>query len=64
VLADKIKNEGQPAIEKYLNFLKAGSSKYPIDVLKEAGVDMISEEPIKAVVNKMNLLLDEMENNL
>jgi oligoendopeptidase F len=33
-------------------------------VLKEAGVDMISEEPIKAVVNKMNLLLDEMENNL
>jgi len=63
-LADKIKSEGQPAIEKYLNFLKAGSSKYPIDVLKEAGVDMTSEEPIKAVVNKMNLLLDEMEKNL
>lgn len=63
-LADKIKKEGQPAIEKYLNFLKAGSSKYPIDVLKEAGVDMTSEEPIKAVVNKMNLLLDEMEKSL
>lgn len=63
-LADKIKNEGQPAIEKYLNFLKAGSSKYPIDVLKDAGVDMTSEEPIKAVVTKMNLLLDEMERNL
>lgn len=64
VLADKIKKEGQPAIKKYLNFLKAGSSKYPIDVLKDAGVDMTSEEPIKAVVNKMNLLLDEMEKNL
>lgn len=64
VLAEKVKNEGAPAIEKYLNFLKAGSSKYPIDVLKDAGVDMTSEEPIKAVVNKMNSLLDEMEKSI
>lgn len=63
-IAEKVKAEGQPAIEKYINFLKAGSSKYPIDVLTEAGVDMTSEDPIKAVVNKMNLLLDEMENSL
>ncbi|MCZ7603574.1 MAG: oligoendopeptidase F [Melioribacteraceae bacterium] len=64
VLVNKVKEEGESAIGKYLNFLKAGSSKYPIDVLKDAGVDMTSEEPIKAVVNKMNLLLDEMERNL
>ncbi len=57
----KIKKEGQPAIDKYLQFLKSGSSLYPIDILKKAGVDMNSEDPIKAVVAKMNQLLDEME---
>lgn len=60
-LVAKIKAEGQPAIEKYLGFLKAGNSKYPIEVLKDAGVDMTTDAPIKAVVNKMNELMDEME---
>ena len=60
-LAAKVIKEGKPAIDKYLNFLKSGSSKYPIDVLKEAGVDMTSPEPVKAVVSKMNELLDKME---
>ena len=60
-LVAKIKKEGQPAIDKYLHFLKSGNSLYPIDVLKKAGVDMNSEAPIKAVVAKMNHLLDEME---
>ncbi|MFH1196135.1 MAG: oligoendopeptidase F [bacterium] len=60
-LAAKVKTEGQPAIDQYLNFLKAGSTKYPIEVLKDAGVDMNSPEPILAVVKKMNELLDKME---
>ncbi|MEE9431053.1 MAG: oligoendopeptidase F [Melioribacteraceae bacterium] len=60
-LVAQIRSEGQPAIERVLDFLKAGSSKYPIDVLKTAGVDMTSPKPIIAVVNKMNELLDEME---
>lgn len=60
-LAAKIKAEGQPAIDKYLDFLKAGSSEYPIDVLKKAGVDMNSPEVILAVVKKMNSLLDQLE---
>lgn len=60
-LIAKIKKEGQPAIDRFLEFLKAGSSKYPIDVLKTAGVDMTSPKPILAVVNKMNELLDQME---
>lgn len=63
-LAQKVKAEGQPAIDRYLNFLKAGSSKYPIDVLKEAGVDMTSPEPILAVAKRMNELLDQMEHLL
>ncbi len=58
---EKIKTEGQPAIDKFLTFLKSGSSKYPIDVLKDAGVDMNSPEPIIAVVKRMNHLMDEME---
>ncbi len=58
---EKIKKEGQPAIDKFLTFLKSGSSKYPIEVLKDAGVDMNSPEPIIAVVDRMNQLMDEME---
>lgn len=60
-LAEKVKVEGAPAIEKYLKFLQSGSSVYPIDLLKITGVDMTSEETIMAVVNKMNSLLDQME---
>ncbi len=60
-LFDKIKKEGQPAIDKFLTFLKSGCSKYPIDVLKDAGVDMTSPAPTQAVVDRMNQLMDEME---
>ncbi len=62
ILADKVKSGGKPAVDKYLGFLKAGSSDYPIVILKNAGVDMNSAEPILAVAAKMNSLLDEMEN--
>ncbi len=63
-LEAKVMKEGQPAIDKYLTFLKSGSSDYPIEVLKKAGVDMTSPEPILAVIAKMNKLLDEMEKEL
>lgn len=61
-LAQKVKKEGQPAVQKYLNFLKSGSSDYPINILRNAGVDMNSQEPILAVTRKMNQLIDEIEN--
>ncbi|MGE5401809.1 MAG: oligoendopeptidase F [Ignavibacteriales bacterium] len=60
-LVANIKKEGQPAIERYLKFLKSGSSDYPINVLKSAGVDMNSPEPVLQTIRKMNELLDEME---
>ena len=60
-LAAKLKDEGGVAVDKYLDFLKAGSSQYPVDLLTETGVDLTSETPILAVVNKMNDLLDQME---
>ena len=61
VLARKVKTEGKPAVEKYLNFLKAGSSDYPINILKGAGVDMSSPEAVLSTTQKMNELLDEVE---
>jgi oligoendopeptidase F len=61
ILVNKIKNEGISAVEKYLSFLKAGSSDYPINILKTAGVDMNSSTPVIATTQKMNSLLDEME---
>ncbi len=61
VLAQKVLKEGQPAVEKYLNFLRSGSSDYSINILAGAGVDMNSPDPVLAVTKKMNMLLDEAE---
>jgi len=61
-LSFKIKSEGEPAVQKYLSFLKAGSSDYPINVLNNAGIDMRSPDPIIAVTEKMNQLLNDLEN--
>lgn len=63
-LALKVKTDGEPAVKKYLDFLKSGSSDYPINILRKAGVDMNSQEPILAVTNKMNQLIDDIENLL
>ena len=64
VLANQVKSDGKEAVDNYLNFLKAGSSDYPINILKIAGVDMNSPEPVLAVTKKMNEILDEMESLL
>jgi oligoendopeptidase F len=61
ILSQKILEDGNEAVDKYLNFLKSGNSDYPINILKNAGVDMNSPEPILAVTRKMDSLLDEME---
>ena len=53
---------GQPgATERYLKFISSGKSKYPIDLLKDAGIDMTSDEPLELTVKKMNSVMDEME---
>ncbi|MCZ7611996.1 MAG: M3 family metallopeptidase [Ignavibacteriaceae bacterium] len=64
VLAKKVKTEGITAVNKYLDFLKAGSSDYPINILTKAGVDMNSHEPVQAVSDRMNQVLNEMEDLL
>ena len=45
----------------YLNFLKGGSSDYPVQLLKKAGVDMSSTAPVKAAIKKFDQLLGELE---
>jgi oligoendopeptidase F len=46
-LAQQILREGQPAVDRYLKFLSSGSSDYSIELLKKAGVDMTSPEPVR-----------------
>jgi oligoendopeptidase F len=47
--------------DAYLGMLSAGSSKYPIDLLREAGVDMTTSQPFEAAMREMNRVMDEME---
>ncbi|NSL51454.1 oligoendopeptidase F [Calidifontibacillus erzurumensis] len=61
-LAKQILEEGKPAVDRYIEeFLKAGSSDYPIEILKRAGVDMTSSEPIKEALKMFDEKLTEME---
>lgn len=60
-LSKKILEEGDQAVESYLGFLKSGSSDYPINVLKRAGVDMTSEEPVRNAMLLFNELVDELD---
>ncbi|WP_435155390.1 oligoendopeptidase F [Haladaptatus sp. DFWS20] len=60
-LADKILEEGQPAAERYLEFLGSGSREYPLELLRDAGVDMASPEPIQRALDVYDTHLDEME---
>ncbi len=60
-LASQILTEGEPARARYLNFLKSGGSDYSIELLKKAGVDMSSPEPVKITIQRFELMLGELE---
>ncbi|HVI80529.1 MAG TPA: oligoendopeptidase F, partial [Candidatus Acidoferrum sp.] len=60
-LSEKVLAAEPGVTNRYLKFLSAGKSKYPIDLLKDAGVDMTSNEPLELTVKKMNRVMDEME---
>lgn len=61
-LSKQILEEGQPAVDRYIKeFLKAGSSDYPIEVLKKAGVDMTTAQPIEEACKVFEQKLNEME---
>ncbi|MBA2872127.1 oligoendopeptidase F [Anoxybacillus calidus] len=60
-LSKQILEEGEPAVKRYIEFLKAGSSDYPIEVLKKAGVDMTTAKPIEEACKVFAQKLEEME---
>ena len=60
-LASQILNEGEPARARYVNFLKSGGSDYSIELLKKAGVDMSSPEPVRITIQRFEQRLGELE---
>ena len=60
-LSRRVLKEGEPAVKDYIRFLSGGCSKSPIDLLKDAGVDMTSPEPVDQALQLFGTLLDEME---
>lgn len=60
-LAERVQRGGEAEREAYLAFLKGGSSKYPIDLLKMAGVDMLSPEPVQTAIVKFGDLVGQLD---
>ncbi len=60
-LVNRIEKEGDKAKEAYLQFLSSGSSKFPLELLKIAGVDMTKKDPIQDAVDYFGKLVEELE---
>ena len=60
-LAKRVLDGGPDDLAGYLGFLSAGGSKYPIDILKDAGVDMTTPEPVEAALKHFDTRVDELE---
>ena len=60
-LSEKVLAGDEDARRRYLTFLGSGTSKYPIELLKDAGVDMTTDEPLDFTMRKMNRVMDEIE---
>jgi oligoendopeptidase F len=60
-LAVKVKSGDNDARKRYIKLLSAGASKYPVDLLRDAGVDMNTDEPLDLTMASMNRAMDEME---
>lgn len=59
-LFEKVMEEGEGARDRYLKFLSSGSSLPPIELLKQAGVDMSKPEPVEAAIRHFDRLVDEL----
>jgi oligoendopeptidase F len=60
-LSAKVLAGDTAARARYLTFLGSGGSKYPIDLLKDAGVDMTTDQPLELTIARMNQVMDEIE---
>ena len=61
-LSDKVLQDGESARLKYREFLKSGGTRYPLDSLRMAGVDMSTPEPVLSAINAFSRELDIIEN--
>ncbi len=60
-LTQRVTEGGKQELQDYLNFLKSGCSKYPLDLLRDAGVDMESPEPVQTALDYFESLVDELD---
>ena len=60
-LSAKVLSGDKEATKRYLTFISSGGSDYPVNLLKTAGVDMTTDEPLDLTIRKMNAVMDEME---
>ena len=63
-LAERVVHGGVKERDEYLSFLKAGSSRYPIEILQSAGVDMRSPKPVAAAIGKFGSLVKQLRSEL
>jgi len=61
---EKMIESGQTAVDAYYNILKGGGSKYPTELIQDAGIDPMSPEPVTLTMQKMNKVMDQMEDIL
>ncbi len=60
-IASRILSEGRPAVDRYLELLRAGGSDYPIPLLRKAGVDLTTSQPVLDTIARFSGLLDQLE---
>ena len=60
-LSERVLNGGKAELKAYLAFLSGGCSKYPLELLRDAGVDMEKPAPVEAALNRFEQLVDELE---
>jgi oligoendopeptidase F len=61
VLAQQVLREGEPARKRYLAFLSAGCSKDPLDLVRDAGVDMENPAAIEGALRQFESLVNQLE---
>jgi oligoendopeptidase F len=60
-LSERVTRGGATEQNDYLSFLKGGCSKWPLDLLKDAGVDMTTPEPVDAAMKRFGQLVEELD---
>jgi len=60
-LAEMVRSGGAGERDRYLNFLTLGGSKYPLDELRDAGVDMAGTEPVRRAMEYFGLLVKRLQ---